>query len=170
MVGWYIAAMAVFLAVQRGAELYIANRNRQWSMGQGAVEIGSRHYPLFFLLHGAWFAGWITEGVMYSEVSAYWQFWLGMFAAAQFLRYWCIASLGRQWNTRIIVVPGLHAVRTGPYRIVQHPNYLAVAVELICVPLLFGALYTAILATALNAGLLITVRIPAEEKALKVLR
>jgi len=109
VVGWYIAAMAVFLAVQRGVELYIANKNRQWSMSQGAIEIGSRHYPLFFLLHGGWFAGWVTEGVVYGEVSAYWYLWLGLFIAAQVLRYWCITSLGRQWNTRIIFIPGLQA-------------------------------------------------------------
>lgn len=170
MVGWYIAALAVLIAAQRMLELHIADRNRRWSLRQGAVETGSRHYPLFFVLHGAWFLGWIAEGLVNNQISALWYLWLGLFAAAQGLRYWCIASLGKQWNTRILVIPGARTVHTGPYRFIPHPNYLAVAIELFCVPLMFGALYTAILATVLNAGLLLFIRLPEEEKALHLLK
>lgn len=169
MVSWYITALAILLGAQRGIELYIAARNRRWSLAQGAVETGSRHYPLFFLLHGTWFLGWMAEGLANNQIAGLWFLWLSLLAAAQGLRYWCIASLGNQWNTRILVIPGARMIHKGPYRIMAHPNYLAVAIELFCVPMLFGALYTAILATAFNAGLLFFVRLPAERQALHML-
>lgn len=169
MVKTTIAAVAVFLIIQRAGELYLAQRNKEWSLQQGAIEFGTRHYPLFFILHAAWFAGWIAEARAVNGLSQVWYLWLGLFIAAQGLRYWCISALGRQWNTRILVIPGYKAVKKGPYRYMRHPNYLAVAVELLCVPMLFGAVYTASAITVLNALLLFRVRIPEEEKALRFL-
>lgn len=171
MVEVLIGSVAVILMVQRLAELALARRNRQWVVALGAKEYGARHYPLFFLLHGAWMAGWITEALTgMPELSSWWPAWLLLFGAAQSLRYWCIYSLGHYWNTRILVVPGATAVRRGPYRYLPHPNYLAVALELAAVPMLFGCWITAVAATIANGLLLVTVRIPQEEAALKLLR
>lgn len=170
MVSGYLAATAVFLIGQRVCELFIARRNSRWSLAQGAVEFGASHYRLFFALHGAWFAGWITEGLIGQQVSSVWVLWLAIFAAAQALRYWCISSLGYQWNTRILVIPGAAIIRRGPYRLLPHANYLAVAIELFCVPMLFNAVITATTATLLNAALLLLIRIPEEEKALSLLK
>jgi methyltransferase len=89
-----------------------------------------------------------------------------VFAAAQLLRYWAITTLGPRWNTRILIIPGLAPVRHGPYRYLRHPNYVAVALELLAIPLIFNAWLTALIATLLNAALLLLIRIPAEEKAL----
>jgi len=85
---------------------------------------------------------------------------------AQALRVWAILSLGRRWNTRIIVIPGLKPVARGPYRYIRHPNYVAIAVELIAIPMMCGAYRTAALFSALNA-LLLRIRIREEEKALE---
>ena len=171
MVEVLIGSVAVILMVQRLAELALARRNRQWVVALGAKEYGARHYPLFFLLHGAWMAGWITEALTgMPELSSWWPAWLLLFGAAQSLRYWCIYSLGHYWNTRILVVPGATAVRRGPYRYLPHPNYLAVALELAAVPMLFGCWITAVAATIANGLLIVTVRIPQEEAALKLLR
>jgi len=85
---------------------------------------------------------------------------------AQGLRWWCVTTLGRQWNTRVIVVPGLALVRAGPYRWLRHPNYLAVVIEGIALPLVHAAWVTALAFTVLNAVLLLRFRIPAEERAL----
>ena len=160
---------AGFLVVQRIGELYIARLNRKWSLEQGAVEFGARHYPLFLILHTGWFIGWVTEALKINMISPFWPAWLALFIAAQGLRYWCILTLGRQWNTRILVIPGYKAVRRGPYRYLPHPNYLAVAIELIAIPMLFGAVLTAFVSTVLNAALLFLIRIPEEEKALRLL-
>jgi methyltransferase len=88
--------------------------------------------------------------------------------ASQGLRWWCIATLGRRWNTRVIVVPDLPLVRSGPYRFFRHPNYVAVVVEGVALPLVHAAWITAVTFTVLNAGLL-AVRIRAEDAALATL-
>jgi methyltransferase len=85
--------------------------------------------------------------------------------ASQGLRWWCITTLGHQWNTRVIVVPGLRLVARGPYRRLRHPNYVAVVAEGIALPLVHSAWVTAVCFTALNAVLL-RVRISTENAAL----
>jgi methyltransferase len=163
-----LALAAAAVVVQRAAELRLARRNERWARSRGALEHGAAHYPAFFVLHAGWFAGWLLEaGLRGPAVAAGWPVWLSLLAAAEALRYWAIASLGQRWNTRILVLPGEPPVRRGPYRYLRHPNYLAVAVELAVVPLLFDAWITALAASLLNAALLVGVRIPAEERALR---
>ena len=96
--------------------------------------------------------------------------WLGWLAlalalASQGLRWWCILTLGPRWNTRVIVVPGLPLVTRGPYRWLSHPNYVAVVVEGVVLPLVHTAWVTAVVFTVLNAVLL-TVRLRVENRAL----
>jgi methyltransferase len=165
MVGWLVL-MTAAVAVQRLAEQSLADRNRRWLLAQGGREYGAEHYPLFVILHGGWLAGWLAEGLLGDGPGGLWWLWLTLFLAAQALRYWCIATLGRHWNTRIVVLPGVPLIRRGPYRFLRHPNYLAVAVELVCGPLVFGAWLTALAAGLANAWLLLAVRIPAEEAAI----
>jgi methyltransferase len=90
---------------------------------------------------------------------------IALVLAAQALRWWCIATLGPRWNTRVIVVPSLPLVDTGPYQWLRHPNYLAVVVEGAALPLAGSAWITACTFTALNAALL-TVRLRCETRAL----
>ena len=169
MVIW-LAVLATLIIMQRLLELALADRNRQWMLAHGAQELGVGHYPLFFVLQTGWVVGWIVEAVWRGlYVNSFWHIWLALFVVAQGLRYWCIISLGRYWNTRILVIPGAKVVNSGPYQFLRHPNYLAVAVELVCVPLIFNAWLTALAATILNGLLLLKVRIPAEEKALRQL-
>ena len=171
MVGWWIAVMAALIIFQRLWELSIAKKNRIWSLSEGAQEFGAWHYPLFFLLHIGWLIGWTLEAsLVSSSMSEFWCLWLGLFVIAQGLRYWCIGSLGKLWNTRILVIPGRLTVQKGPYRFLSHPNYVAVAIELISVPLIFGAWITASVVTLFNAALLLGIRIPEEERALKLLK
>lgn len=169
MVSAALILTAVWVSLQRLAELRYANHNRRQALQNGALEYGAAHYPLFFILHGCWFAGWLVEGVMSGNLFAYWPLCLILFLAAQILRYWCIATLGSCWNTRILVMPGACRVCKGPYRFLKHPNYVAVAVELAVLPLAFGAYWTALAATAANALLVLGVRLPAERKALLLL-
>lgn len=167
MVGWLAAGFAVLVLLQRFGELRIAQRNGQHLMELGAAEYGASHYPLFFWLHGAWFVGWLTEVAGNPSLHSLWLFWLLLFLAAQVLRYWCIFTLGQFWNTRILVLPGADLVCKGPYRYMRHPNYLAVAVELFALPMIFGCWVTASVAAVLNGILLLGIRIPAEERALQ---
>lgn len=163
--------MAGIIGIQRFIELGLGERNRVWALSRGAREYGAKHYRLFFILHSGWLFGWVSESFAWGPALAPgWQLWLVVYIAAQFLRYWCITSLGRFWNTRIIVIEGARAVRRGPYRYLAHPNYLAVCAELAAVPLIFGAWITAVVASVLNAALLLLIRIPEEERAIRHLR
>jgi len=56
-------------------------------------------------------------------------------------------------------------VRRGPYRFVNHPNYLVVVAEILVLPLVFGLWQVALIFTLLNAAIL-TIRIRAENAAL----
>lgn len=162
-----IAALLGVLVVQRGLELRLAKRNEAWARSQGAKEFGAGHYPAFFVLHGGWMLGWLVEGTRAAVLPSTWWVWALVFAAAQGLRYWAIGTLGQRWNTRVLVLPGRAPIARGPYRFVPHPNYIAVALELAAVPLVVGATWTALVASVLNAALLLGVRIPCEMRALR---
>ena len=165
--GTALTALGAAVVAQRIGELALARRNEAWARAAGAVEHGRGHYWAFFPLHTAWLLGWWVEAGWRGPhlVRLAWPLVLALLFATA-LRVWAIASLGRRWNTRILVLPGRPPVVRGPYRFLRHPNYVAVALELAAYPLLFGAWITAAAASALNAALLLGVRIPAEDRAL----
>ena len=159
--GW-AQVLVLLVAAQRVAELWLARRNTRRLLAQGGVEYGARHYPLIVVLHAAWLAS-LFALVPAAEAPDFWL--LGGFVALQAARIWVIASLGGHWTTRVIVVPGRKPVRHGPYRVLRHPNYLIVALEIAVLPLAFGAWALALAFSVLNAALML-VRIPVEEQAL----
>ena len=165
MVNPWLIFLIVVIVAQRSAELYLAHRNQKWMLENGGKEFGNRHYYLFFLLHTGWVMGLAFEAYIRGYVSYNWYLYFGLFVFAQILRYWSIKSLGKHWNTRIIFIPGQDRIKRGPYRFFRHPNYIAVTLELMAVPMIFGAWITAVIASIFNFVLLIGIRIPAEEKA-----
>ena len=153
--------------IQRLVELIIAKRNEKWMRSQGAFEAGAGHYPIMVSMHMAFFISLIIEVLVLNRpLSPLWIPLLSLFLIAQIARVWCLTSLGKFWNTKIIILPGADVVRKGPYQFIRHPNYVIVATELLVLPLLFSAYFTAIVFSLLNLWML-SVRIPAEEKALK---
>lgn len=163
---WYTVLVAL-VAAERLAELVVAKRNLSWSLARGGRETGFSHYPFMVVLHTGLLAGCLLEVWLGNRSFLPALGWpmLVLVIASQALRWWCIRTLGHQWNTRIVVVPGLPRVTGGPYRLFSHPNYVAVVVEGFALPLVHTAWLTAIVFTVLNAGLL-TVRIRAENVAL----
>jgi methyltransferase len=161
---WYVL-LIVAVAVERLAELVVSQRNRAWSRARGGVEFGARHYPAMVLLHTGLLAGCVVEALHRPFIPALGWPMLAIVLCAQGLRWWCIACLGRQWNTRVIVVPGAPRVTGGPYRFLSHPNYVAVVLEGVALPMVHTAWITAIVFTVLNAALLRT-RITVENDAL----
>ena len=156
------------IIVQRLLELRIAKRNEKWALAHGAKEYSPAHYPLIVALHICWILGIALEGFLRgAQPGTFWPLWLGIFLLAQIGRYWAISSLGGYWNTRILILPGGSRVKHGPYKYFRHPNYIVVMLELLSGPLIFGATGTAVIASILNAALLLGVRIPAEERALE---
>jgi len=155
-------AVLALVTLQRLAELALARRNTRLLLAQGGVEVAPGHYPAIVALHAAWLAGlWLLAPSRPPDIAL-----LAVFGLMQIGRGWVLASLGARWTTRIIVVPGAHLVRSGPYRFFRHPNYLIVAGEILVLPLAFGLPLFAVLFSGLNA-LVLWVRLQAEDAALR---
>lgn len=155
-------AVLALLTVQRLAELVYANRNTRALLARGAAEHGRGHYPAMVAIHASFLAAlWLTtppDAVMLKPL-------LIVFVMLQLARLWVLATLGPYWTTRIISSPDFPRVRRGPYRLVNHPNYWVVTLEILTIPLIFGHVWIAMVWTMLNAGILF-VRIRAENAAL----
>ncbi|MDD2858632.1 MAG: isoprenylcysteine carboxylmethyltransferase family protein [Candidatus Nanopelagicales bacterium] len=162
--------LIVLVALERVLELVVSQRNLRWSRERGGVEVGGGHYPFMVVLHTGLLVGALVEVQLTQPVLNPWIAWpmLAVVIAAQALRWWCITTLGRRWNTRIVIVPGLPRVTAGPYRWLAHPNYVAVVLEGIALPMVGQAWITALAFTVLNAPLML-VRIRAEDAALATL-
>ena len=154
---WLIA----FILVQRLAELALARWNIARLRRLGGVEFGANHYPFMMALHAFWLLALGLAG----HDRAIDPVWLAVFVVLQVGRLWVIASLGRRWTTRIIVLPGAAPVSGGPFRFIKHPNYLIVALEIAVVPLALGLPGLALGFSLANAAMLIY-RIWVENEAL----
>lgn len=160
--------LVALVGVERLAELVVSKRNAAWSMARGGIETGQRHYVAMVVLHTGLLVGALVEVWVRRPdfVPALGWAMLVLVLASQTLRWWCITTLGPRWNTRVIVVPGLPLVHNGPYRWLNHPNYVAVVVEGAALPLVHSAWITAAVFTLLNAALL-SVRLRVENAALQ---
>ena len=166
MVGAYLAFLACF-AAERFAELFLSRRNARIAFARGGRESGAAHFRWMAGVHALFLPCCAAEVLFFDRrfPGVAGLAFAGAALAAQALRWWAIGSLGWRWNVRVIVVPGEPPVRRGPYRFLRHPNYVAVAVEMLCVPLAHCAWLTAALFSILNV-ILLRVRIRVEEQAL----
>jgi methyltransferase len=169
-----ILYIALVLATggERLWELAVSKRNAATAFARGGVEYGQRHFPWMVALHTGFLLACIAEVVLLDRpfIPALGWPMLVIALLCQVGRYWIISSLGEQWNTRVIVVPGATRVADrGLYRWFTHPNYVIVVIEGIALPLVHTAWVTAIAFTVLNAVLLLGFRIPTENRALRQL-
>ena len=162
---YYLLILAV--GVERLVELVVSKRNARWAFARGGREFGREHYPVMVAIHAGLLVGCVIEVWLLHRPFIGWLGWpmLAIALGAQLLRWWCITTLGKRWNTLVIVLPEAPLVRSGPYRFLHHPNYVAVVAEGIALPLVHTAWLTAICFTVANAALL-TVRIRVENAAL----
>lgn len=169
MSAWLFTCLVLLVGLERLAELVVSKRNAAWSFERGGYEVGRGHYPFMVVLHSGFLIAAVAE-VWLLNRSFHWWGWIALLVVvlSQALRWWCIVTLGRQWNTRVIIVPGAPRVTGGPYRWLPHPNYVAVVAEGIALPMVHNAWLTAIGFTLLNAALLF-VRIRTENRALQAL-
>ncbi len=154
--------VVALVVIERLSELVVSSRNTKKLLAQGGYERGAGHYPLIVLLHAAWLAALFF--LVAPDTQPNWWF-LGPFLVLQPARYWIIATLGERWTTRVIVLPDADPVRSGPYRYLRHPNYCVVALEILLLPMAFGAWAVALVFSLANAALL-KHRIGVEERAL----
>ena len=152
----------VLVILQRTGELILAGANTRRLLRLGAIEIDRRGYKWFVALHAAWLSA--LAATVPAAAPPRWPL-LVAFILLQAGRVWVIASLGRRWTTRLIVLPEAPSVTRGPYRWLSHPNYLIVAGEIAILPLAFDALAIAVGFSACNALLLLR-RVRLEQAAL----
>ena len=162
----YLALLAG-LATERLYELWLSKRHARRMLSRGAIEVGRGHYYAMIGFHTCFILACGAEGTFSKSYFPHWLSILGLTGAAmaQALRYWSVTTLGENWNTRVIVVPNQPPITSGPYRYIRHPNYTAVMIEIACVPLIRGAVITAVGFSALNV-LLLHRRIQLEEDSL----
>jgi len=163
MVTAYVVLL-VAVTLERVAELIVSTRHAAAMLARGGKEHGAGHYPVMVALHTALLVGCLVEVLVADRPFIPVLGWtmLVVVAVSQALRWWCIATLGEQWNTRVIVSLTMPLVARGPYRWLRHPNYVA---EGLALPLVHTAWVTALVFTVANAALL-TVRIRVENAAL----
>lgn len=159
--------LLVVICFERLAEVAVSRRHASQSLGSGGIESGQGHFPVMVALHAALLAGcWIEPIALHRAfIPALGWPMFALVILANSLRWRCIAALGPRWSARVIVMPGLPPVRTGPYRYFKHPNYAAVIVEGAALPLMGSAWITACTFTVLNLALL-SVRVRCESRAL----
>jgi methyltransferase len=159
-----IIPFAIVLAVLMLAESWRSRRNEAELRRQGAIEPRDDVYAMMQIAYPGSFALMALEGLVGGRASAP-VAGLALFAIAKVLKYWAIASLGSRWCFRVLVPPGAPAVVGGPYRWVRHPNYVAVALELVAAGLVCGAWVTGPVAVV-GFCVLMWRRIAVEERAL----
>lgn len=156
-----------FYFAERGVEVSVSERHRRKLLSRGGMEFAPESYRPMVLMHAAFFVFLLIEAHPWRiPLNASTLACLGGLVLLQALRYWCIVTLGEFWNTRIVVLPGAKAVKSGPYRFMRHPNYLVVVLEFVLLPLLMRAPVTLVLFSALNVAVLRR-RIRLEEEALR---
>ncbi|MGE3192349.1 MAG: isoprenylcysteine carboxyl methyltransferase family protein [Microbacteriaceae bacterium] len=168
---WLYTAFILATGGERIGELVTSKRHAAWAFARGGVESGRGHFPAMVVLHTGLLVGAVAEAWLLGRPFIPLLGWpmLVIAVLCQAGRIWIIRSLGQQWNTRVIVVPGMPLSRRGPYRWgFPHPNYVLVAVEGIAIPLIHTSWITAVTFTVLNAILLLGFRIPAEDRALRL--
>ncbi len=163
----FYLALVGLIVLERLVELAITRRNLSWALAQGGVEVGDGHYPWMVALHSTLLIScpaevWLLDRPFVPGLALAMSILL---ASTMGLRYWAIATLGKRWTTRVVCVPGLPVVTGGPYRWLRHPNYLAVVIEVLALPLIHTAWMTAILFSLANLFVL-RARIAVEEAAL----
>jgi methyltransferase len=165
MILWFSLLIGGVVA-QRVWELRLATRNALAVRSIGGYEVGGEYYKVLVALHVTFFLGVILEFTLRRPAFAVWMIApLLAFVLLQFIRVWCVRTLGVYWNTRVFVVPGMELVRRGPYRFMRHPNYAVVTLEMLCLPLMFGCYWCAVLFPLMNV-LVLRKRIAVEEHAL----
>jgi methyltransferase len=157
---WYVVLLAAFGA-SRLYELTISRRHERL---RGGTRAAARTFPVMVVAHAALVALPLIEVWRHPDRRARWA-WAAVLAGATTLRWWSIRTLGDKWNARAAVPDNLEPVTGGPYRYIRHPNYVAVTLEFLAVPLVAGAWRSAVLLSALNAAVL-TDRITDEERLL----
>jgi methyltransferase len=157
----------VLVALERIFEIFLSKKHERVLKSLGAVEHGQEHFLAMKVMHTLFLVSCLAEAYFKETPPSEMQFaaFTALAILTQVLRYWVITTLGSRWTINVMVLPNAPLITHGPFRWIRHPNYLAVVIEIIALPMIFNSFITAITFTILNSVVLF-VRIRAEEKAL----
>lgn len=160
----------IFLAVNAAEMIWearIAARNSAALLRDGAVEIAPKILPLMMLMYVVMYAGCFAESAFFQrQIATGWGFaFAGLFVLAKALKLWAVSALGRFWTMKVLILPGSTVVKTGPYRYIRHPNYVAVLLE-IASTILLGKCFFTFLFVFVSFSIVLVFRIRAEEQGL----
>ncbi len=159
--------LLLLVALLRIVELQISRRHQREMVAHGAAKVNDPRFRWMVLLHTGVLVGAAVEVVLlhrpFFPVLAAVCFVI--FLAANAVRWWVIRTLGEHWNVQVMNSTGLGVVTTGPFRYVRHPNYAAVFVEMLVLPLIHTAWITA-LAGSLAHMVVLSQRLSTEERVL----
>lgn len=164
----YFIVFIIILAAQRITELFLSKKNEVYLKSKGGIEYDIEGYKYIVLMHNLFFISLVLEFLLlHRQLNQYWVILLIIFLYTQGLRYWAIFSLGKRWCTKILVLKDSDLIKTGPYQYFNHPNYIAVIIEIAVIPLIFSCYFTAFIFSILNL-IILRRRIRLEEKALQI--
>jgi methyltransferase len=148
-------------------ELRISKRNTAWAFENSGFEVGKEHFKFMTVLHTTFLISCVVEVILLHRpfIPALGYSMLILAIGTQAIRFYTISVLGKLWNVRVIIIPNQPIIKRGLYKYMRHPNYLAVIVEIVALPMIHTAWITAFSFSILNAWML-TKRIRCEEKAL----
>jgi methyltransferase len=161
-------AFVVAVALQRLFEVRVSRRHERALRARGAVESAPAQMPFMIALHAAWLSAMVAEVWLRQPPFRPWvaAAALTVFAAGQALRLLAMRALGPRWTVRVLTLPAVAPVTRGVYRHLRHPNYLGIVLEMAALPLVHGAVWTAVVFSIGNAAML-SARVRAEESALE---
>ncbi|HEY3128463.1 MAG TPA: isoprenylcysteine carboxylmethyltransferase family protein [Acidobacteriota bacterium] len=150
---------------QRAFEIWLSIDHSQWMQRHGGTEYGREHYRWMILLHAGFLSSLVLEYCLRPRQLLL--ICLIPLLSAQVLRYSAMWALGKFWNTRVWVLTSTAPVSRGIFRLMPHPNYLGVALEIFFLPAMFGLWITAVAFSLLNTWMM-AVRVRVEEQALRM--
>jgi methyltransferase len=140
---------------------------RELTKTRELLPAADRTYPLLLITHLAFFILTPLEVLFLHRtfVPALGIAMAALYVGATLLRWWSTSLLAAHWSSRVAVPGDLVPVTGGPYRVIRHPNYLAMSFELLAAGLFHSAWLSTAIVTLLNIAA-ITIRIREEESAL----
>jgi methyltransferase len=160
-------ALLAAVGLVRLFEMRVSRRHQRALGERGITREREPAFAAMVLLHTAVLVGAAIEVLALGRplVPAIAAPALALVVLANLLRRWVIRTMGQHWNVQVMRSLPLGVVTDGPFRHVRHPNYVAVFVELLALPLCHGAYLTAAAGTVLHVAVLAR-RIALEEKVL----
>ena len=157
----------LFYIFERLIELVVSARNKIMLLKEGDLKIlNIKESIQMKLFHFSWFLLLLYESSPEKVISGnLFYIVVIILIAAQTLRWVAIFTLGRYWSVDVYETKSHAVINTGLYSYIKHPNYLAVIIELLFVPLLLGCPVVMVIGTLGNLFILKR-RIAMEEGAL----